>query len=91
MNAEQFSQRREMYWRRVRRLTTALMLLWFIATFSTIFFARELSGIAVLGWPFPFYMAGQGLTLLYLLIVAVYMKRMEHLDKTLKKGEDSGE
>lgn len=73
------------YWRRARRLTLWLVALWFFATFLTMFFARELAGMTLFGWPFSFYMAGQGLTLLYLLIVAVYIKRMQSLDKKLKK------
>lgn len=73
------------YWRRARRLTLCLVALWFLATFLTMFFARELAGVTLFGWPFSFYMAGQGLTLLYLLIVAVYIKAMQRLDKKIKK------
>ncbi|HJW55193.1 MAG TPA: DUF4212 domain-containing protein [Burkholderiaceae bacterium] len=75
---------RDAYWRRVRRLTAGLLAAWFLLTFGTIFFARELSGLTLFGWPFPFYMAAQGLTLLYLAIVAIYLIRMRHLDQQLK-------
>lgn len=71
------------YWRRVRRLTFKLLAIWFISTFGIVFFARELTSFTVLGWPFPFYMAAQGLTLLYLAIVAFYMIRMRRLDKLI--------
>ncbi len=77
------------YWRRVRRLTIALLASWFLLTFGVIFFARELSGFTLFGWPFPFYMAAQGLTLLYLIIVAVYMMRMRRLDRLLKNTNDA--
>lgn len=73
------------YWRRARRLTLWLVATWFIATFVTVFFARELSQLTLFGWPFSFYMAGQGLTLLYLVIVAVYIKRMQSLDRRIRK------
>jgi putative solute:sodium symporter small subunit len=72
------------YWRRVRRLTCALLLSWFVMTFGFIFFARELADIRILGWPVSFYMAAQGLTLTYLLIVAVYVIRMQMLDRHSK-------
>lgn len=72
------------YWRRVRRLTCALLVTWFAMTFVFIFFARELADIRILGWPVSFYMAAQGLTLTYLLIVAVYVIRMQALDRTSK-------
>ncbi|HEY8607466.1 MAG TPA: DUF4212 domain-containing protein [Noviherbaspirillum sp.] len=78
------------YWRRARRLTATLVTLWFMLTFGTMFFARELSTLTLFGWPFSFYMAGQGLTLCYLVIVAVYIKRMQSLDKKLKKEPANG-
>ena len=69
-----------LHWARVRRLTLALLLLWFIVTFGVIFFARELSSLTLFGWPLPFYMAAQGSMLIYLLIIAVYALAMEKLD-----------
>lgn len=68
------------HWARVRRLTLALLLLWFIFTFGVIFFARELSGLTLFGWPLSFYMAAQGSTLIYLLIIAFYALAMKKLD-----------
>lgn len=68
------------HWARVRRLTLALLLLWFIFTFGVIFFARELSGLTLWGWPLSFYMAAQGSTLIYLLIIAFYALAMKKLD-----------
>jgi putative solute:sodium symporter small subunit len=72
------------YWRRVQRLTYVLMLAWFVLTFGLIFFARELADITILGWPFSFYMAAQGLTLSYLAIVAIYVIRMRVFDSNMK-------
>jgi putative solute:sodium symporter small subunit len=74
------------YWQRTRRLTFWLIALWFFSTFVTVFFARELAGVTLFGWPFSFYMAGQGLTLLYLLIVGIYARRMNSLDKKIRNG-----
>jgi putative solute:sodium symporter small subunit len=72
------------YWRRVRALTLALLLLWFLVTFGVIFFARELAGLDLFGWPVPFYMAAQGTTLIYLLIIGVYALAMKKLDAMAK-------
>ncbi|MGH8807796.1 MAG: DUF4212 domain-containing protein [Noviherbaspirillum sp.] len=83
-DAVKVAQPRNLYWRRVCRFTALLMFLWFAATFGIVFFARELSTFTIFGWPFSFYMAAQGLTLLYVVIVAVYAKRMQRLDKTMK-------
>lgn len=69
-----------LYWRRVRLLTLALLLAWLGITFGVIFFARELSVLNLFGWPVPFYMAAQGTTLVYLLIIGVYALAMNKLD-----------
>ena len=70
------------HWRTTRTLTHVLFLVWLIPTFGVIFFARELDQWTLFGWPVSFYMAAQGLTLLYVAIVAVYAWRMNHTDAT---------
>jgi putative solute:sodium symporter small subunit len=77
-------QLRKVYWRRVERFTALLLFVWFATTFGIGFFARELAEFTVFGWPFSFYMAAQGLTLLYVVIVAVYVICMRRLDRTMK-------
>jgi putative solute:sodium symporter small subunit len=69
------------YWRRVRALTFALLLLWFAASFVVIFFARELSSVTLWGWPLHFYLAAQGVTLVYLAITGVYALAMLRIDR----------
>ena len=77
-------QARAYYWQQVKRLTIHCLLAWFCPTFLLIFFARELSSINVFGWPLSFYMAAQGLILLYVAIVAYYVIAMREYDKILK-------
>jgi len=55
-----------------------------------IFFARELSTFSAFGWPFSFYMAAQGLTLLYVALVGLYARRMRRLDKQLHNETRNG-
>jgi putative solute:sodium symporter small subunit len=69
------------YWRRTRQLTAFLLAVWFLVTLLTIFFARELSAIALFGWPLSFYMAAQGATIMYLAIVGLYAWRMKKFEK----------
>lgn len=75
---------RASYWRRTRRLTGWLLLSWFGATFGAVFFARELAALTLFGWPLSFYLAAQGIALLYLLILAVYAWRMRRYDAQLR-------
>jgi putative solute:sodium symporter small subunit len=80
---------RAAYWRRTRTLTGTLLLIWFTTGFCTVFFARELAGITLFGWPLSFYLAAQGMGLIYLAILAVYAWRMRRLDLQFKELERS--
>jgi putative solute:sodium symporter small subunit len=72
---------RARHWARARRLTGLLLLLWFGTTVGTVFFARELAGITVFGWPLSFYLAAQGAALVYLAILGIYALAMGRHDK----------
>ncbi len=74
---------RASYWQRTQRLTGGLLLVWFCATFCAVFFARELATLTLFGWPLSFYLAAQGISLLYLLILAIYAWRMRRYDTQL--------
>ena len=49
------------YWLRTRRLTFGLIFIWAVVTFVLTWFAAELNGFSVFGFPLGFYMAAQGL------------------------------
>jgi putative solute:sodium symporter small subunit len=83
--------RRARHWKRVRRFTLLLLAAWLLVTFGVIYFARELSGITLLGWPLPFFMAAQGTILAYVAIVAVYAWRMRRLDQAFRDENSDGE
>ena len=72
--------RRKAYWRRNLRVTALLLVVWFVVTFVVSYYARELSTISFLGFPFGFYMGAQGALLVYLAIVGVYALFMNRLD-----------
>ena len=76
------------YWRQTRRLTIHLLLVWFIVTFLSIYFARNLAAYTLFGWPVSFFMAAQGSTLIYFGIVAFYAWRMRQIDRQYQP--DSG-
>ncbi len=73
--------RRAAHWRQTRRLTAALLALWFATGFGSVFFARELYQYSLFGWPLSFYMAAQGSSLVYLAIIGAYAWRMRRLDR----------
>lgn len=71
---------RDTYWRRTRRLTAGLFLIWVLVTFVMNWYARELNEIVIFGFPLGFYMGAQGILLIYLLIIWIYNRRMRALD-----------
>lgn len=79
------------YWLDTRRLTAVLVATWFGLTFSTIFFARELSGLSFFGWPLSFYLLAQGVILFYAALIAYYAWRMERLDRRYREGGAHGQ
>lgn len=79
--------RLQAYWRRNLRLTAALMLVWFVVTFVVAFFARDLD-FDFLGWPFSFWVAGQGALVVYVLIIGYYARTMDRLDREHGVAED---
>lgn len=76
------------YWRRTRRLTAWLLLIWMILTFVVIWFARELNEFQFFGFPFGFYFAAQGILLCYLGIIVFYSQRMSVLDAEYEIREE---
>lgn len=77
------------HWERTRRLTGILLAIWFGVTFGVIFFARELSHLSLFGWPVSYYMAAQGATIVYVILVGFYAWRMQRLDRAWAR-ENSG-
>jgi putative solute:sodium symporter small subunit len=77
------------YWRRNLVVTAVLLLVWFIATFVEAWYARELNAITFFGFPLGFYMSAQGSLVIYVIIIGVYARFMQKLDK--EYGVDEGD
>ena len=82
------SAKRHRYWSRVRALTIGLLGLWFTVNLGVIFFARELASLTLGGWPIPFYMAAQGTTLIYLLIIGIYTRSVNRMEREVSDTEN---
>ena len=75
------------YWRKVLRITAALLLVWFAVTLLSCLFAQEMNSHSFLGFPLGFYFAAQGTLIIYLAIVGVYAWYMNRLDRS-RDGTD---
>lgn len=74
------------HWDKTRRLTAVLLLVWLLTGFGAVFFARELAGLTIFGWPLSFYLAAQGASLVYLALIGIYAWRMRRLDRQSRGG-----
>ncbi len=86
----QLTARHQEYWSKNLRITGLLLVLWFSVTFVLLYFARDLT-FSFLGWPFSFWVAGQGALIVYCLIIWYYARYMNKLDKEygVSEGESS--
>ena len=85
----ELSARHHEYWRKNLVITAILLAVWFVATFVVAWYARELNQVTFIGFPLGFYMAAQGSLVIYVVIIWVYAKYMEKLDK--QYGVDEGD
>jgi putative solute:sodium symporter small subunit len=85
----QLSAKHHEYWRKNLIITAVLLAVWFVATFVEAWYARELNNVTFLGFPLGFYMSAQGSLIIYVVIIWVYAKYMQKLDK--EYGVDEGD
>ena len=75
-------QQRQAYWRRNLRLMAVLLTIWALVSFGAgIVFVEPLNNLSLLGVPLGFWFAQQGSILTFLLLIAIYVWRMDKLDK----------
>jgi putative solute:sodium symporter small subunit len=76
----QLTDKHREYWQRNLKITAILLAIWFFVTFVVGFFARDLT-FNFFGWPFSFWVGGQGALIVYLVIVGFYARHMNKLDQ----------
>ena len=85
----ELSAKHHEYWRKNMIITAVLLAIWAFVTFVLGYFARDLS-FNFFGWPFSFWMGGQGALVIYILIIWYYARYMNRLDNEygVQEGED---
>lgn len=72
---------RRTYWRRNLRLMAVLLSIWALVSFGAgILFVEPLNNIDFLGFPLGFWFAQQGSIITFVILIAVYVWRMDKLD-----------
>ena len=77
----QLTDRHRAYWRTNLRLTLALLAVWFLVIFVGAYFAVALNEYSFLGIPLAFYLFAQGALLVFIVIIAIYVRTMNRLDR----------
>ena len=74
-------QQRESYWAYNKRLTTILLIVWFVVAFILGgVLAGQLNRIVILGFPLGYYVAAQGALIVFVVEIAVYATLMNRKD-----------
>jgi putative solute:sodium symporter small subunit len=82
----QLTERHHQYWQKNLNITGILLAIWFVVTFVAGYFARDLN-FTFFGWPFSFWVAGQGALIVYVVIIGYYAYYMNKLDQAFGVAE----
>ena len=83
-------ERRKAYWRGNLRILAILMSIWFTVSFGCgILFVDQLNQIKIGGFRFGFWMAQQGSIYVFLVLIFVYVRFMNKLDRKFKFEEEN--
>ncbi len=69
------------YWKRTSGLMWMMMALWLFFSFIVHFFVNGLNAISILGFPIGFYMAAQGSLIAFVVMLFVFAKRQDRIDR----------
>lgn len=77
------------YWRRALRLTVILLVIWFVVGYVlAILLAPVLNRFSLLGGPLGFWVAQNGAIYCFWVLVFVYARRMNRLDREFGVQDD---
>jgi putative solute:sodium symporter small subunit len=80
-SGELTEQQKQEYWRYNVRLTTTLLVIWFVVTYLISgLFAGWLNQFTFIGFPMGYYMAAQGSLAIFVVEIAVYAYLMNKKD-----------
>lgn len=72
---------RQAYWRKNLTLLAVLLTIWALVSFGAgILFVEPLNKIEIAGFPLGFWFAQQGSIIVFVILIAVYVWRMDKLD-----------
>lgn len=89
-NETNLQERRKAYWRANLQILAILMSIWFTVSFGCgILFIDQLNQIKIGGFRFGFWMAQQGSIYVFLVLIFIYVRFMNKLDRKFKFEEEN--
>ncbi|MBT3911978.1 MAG: DUF4212 domain-containing protein [Verrucomicrobia bacterium] len=89
-NEINLKERRKAYWRENLRILAILMSIWFTVSFGCgILFVEPLNEIKLGGFGLGFWMAQQGSIYVFLVLIFVYVRFMNKLDRKFRFEEEN--
>jgi putative solute:sodium symporter small subunit len=83
-------RQKDEYWRYNVRLTTVLLIIWFVVTYIISgVMAGWLNQFTFIGFPFGYYMAAQGSLAIFVIEIAVYAYLMNKKDEEFGIREEA--
>ena len=77
------------YWTENLRLMLTLLVIWFVVSFGCgILFVEQLNAIKFFGFPLGFWFAQQGSIYAFVVMIFVYVWKMNQLDRKYDVHED---
>jgi putative solute:sodium symporter small subunit len=87
MSKEKSAQK---YWRANLKTLVLLLSVWFTCSFGTsIFFKDLLDNIMLGGFPLGFWFAQQGSIYIFVILIFIYVRRMNRLDRSFGFEDDT--
>ena len=87
--AVQVDQEKAMaYWKYNVKLTTIVMVIWFVVTYVCTYFVKELNNIVIFGFPFGYYMGAQGSLAIFVILIFWYAVKMNNADDDYGVAEE---
>ena len=87
--SEETSSNNTAYWRANLKWVGVLLTIWFVVSYGCgILFVEELNKIRIGGFKLGFWFAQQGSIYVFVILIAVYVRIMNHLDKKYGAKKD---
>ena len=78
----------QIYWKKNLRYLLILLSIWFIVSYGCgIIFVEPLNNIKIGGFPLGFWFAQQGSIFVFVILIFVYVRLMNKLDKAFEVDE----